>query len=97
LVLAVRRSWLRSGHHKRAGHRHVLRQRQLNVTGARRHIQNQVVEIVLGVVENMSMHICSEGGHHEPIFGTGGAQKLAEDGVVTTSAPVTGTFCASVS
>jgi ATPases involved in chromosome partitioning len=34
---------------------------------------------VLGVVENMSMHICSECGHHEPIFGTGGAQKLAED------------------
>ncbi|VTM57502.1 putative ATP-binding protein [Klebsiella pneumoniae] len=26
----------------------------------------------------MSMHICSNCGHHEPIFGTGGAQKLAE-------------------
>ncbi|MDZ7277921.1 iron-sulfur cluster carrier protein ApbC [Pantoea eucrina] len=34
---------------------------------------------VLGVVENMSIHICSECGHHEPIFGTGGAQRLAED------------------
>lgn len=34
---------------------------------------------VLGVVENMSMHICSQCGHHEPIFGTGGAQKLVED------------------
>lgn len=33
---------------------------------------------VLGVVENMSMHICSQCGHHEPIFGTGGAAKLAE-------------------
>lgn len=33
---------------------------------------------VLGIVENMSMHICSHCGHHEPIFGTGGAQKLAE-------------------
>ncbi|MDU5729446.1 MAG: iron-sulfur cluster carrier protein ApbC [Citrobacter freundii] len=32
----------------------------------------------LGIVENMSMHICSNCGHHEPIFGTGGAQKLAE-------------------
>jgi ATP-binding protein involved in chromosome partitioning len=32
---------------------------------------------VLGVVENMSMHICSQCGHHEPIFGTGGAEKLA--------------------
>ncbi len=33
---------------------------------------------VLGIIENMSMHICSQCGHHEPIFGTGGAQKLAE-------------------
>lgn len=33
---------------------------------------------VLGIVENMSMHICTNCGHHEPIFGTGGAQKLAE-------------------
>ncbi|MGY2913903.1 iron-sulfur cluster carrier protein ApbC [Ewingella americana] len=33
---------------------------------------------VLGIIENMSMHICSQCGHHEPIFGTGGAEKLAE-------------------
>ncbi len=33
---------------------------------------------VLGIVENMSMHICSNCGHHEAIFGTGGAEKLAE-------------------
>jgi len=33
---------------------------------------------VLGIVENMSMHVCSQCGHHEPIFGTGGAEKLAE-------------------
>jgi ATP-binding protein involved in chromosome partitioning len=33
---------------------------------------------VLGIVENMSMHVCSNCGHHEPIFGTGGAQRLAE-------------------
>ena len=32
---------------------------------------------VVGIVENMSMHICSNCGHHEPIFGTGGAEKLA--------------------
>ncbi len=32
---------------------------------------------VLGIVENMSVHICSNCGHHEPIFGTGGAEKLA--------------------
>ena len=33
---------------------------------------------VLGIVENMSMHICSKCGHHEAIFGTGGAEKMAE-------------------
>ncbi|EOD79225.1 Scaffold protein for [4Fe-4S] cluster assembly ApbC [Grimontia indica] len=34
---------------------------------------------VLGVVENMSYHICSQCGHHEPIFGQGGAVKMAND------------------
>ncbi|HHL2498620.1 TPA: iron-sulfur cluster carrier protein ApbC [Yersinia enterocolitica] len=33
---------------------------------------------VLGIIENMSMHICSNCGHLEPIFGTGGAEKLAQ-------------------
>ncbi|MEG9499122.1 iron-sulfur cluster carrier protein ApbC [Mannheimia indoligenes] len=33
---------------------------------------------VLGVIENMSMHICSNCGHHEAIFGTGGADKIAQ-------------------
>jgi ATP-binding protein involved in chromosome partitioning len=33
---------------------------------------------VLGIVENMSMHICSNCGHAEPIFGTGGGQVMAE-------------------
>ncbi|MDO5054103.1 MAG: iron-sulfur cluster carrier protein ApbC [Pasteurella oralis] len=33
---------------------------------------------VLGIVENMSMHICSHCGHHEAIFGTGGAEKIAQ-------------------
>ncbi|QBH95879.1 iron-sulfur cluster carrier protein ApbC [Limnobaculum zhutongyuii] len=31
---------------------------------------------VLGIVENMSIHICSNCGHQEAIFGTGGAEKL---------------------
>ena len=34
---------------------------------------------VLGLVENMSTHICSACGHEEAIFGTGGAQKMVED------------------
>jgi ATP-binding protein involved in chromosome partitioning len=33
---------------------------------------------VLGIVENMSMHICSNCGHSEPIFGTGGGVVMAE-------------------
>lgn len=33
---------------------------------------------VLGVVENMSMHVCSCCGHAEPVFGEGGAARLAE-------------------
>ncbi|GLS27963.1 iron-sulfur cluster carrier protein ApbC [Marinibactrum halimedae] len=33
---------------------------------------------VLGVVENMSTHICSQCGHEEPIFGTGGGDRIAE-------------------
>lgn len=33
---------------------------------------------VLGIVENMSLHICSNCGHIEPIFGSGGAERLAE-------------------
>ena len=37
------------------------------------------VEIpVLGVIENMSTHICSKCGHEEHIFGTGGGQKMAD-------------------
>jgi ATP-binding protein involved in chromosome partitioning len=33
---------------------------------------------VLGIVENMSMHICSECGHAEAIFGEGGGVIMAE-------------------
>jgi ATP-binding protein involved in chromosome partitioning len=33
---------------------------------------------VLGIVENMSIHICSNCGHEESIFGTGGGQRMAE-------------------
>ncbi len=37
------------------------------------------VEIpVLGIVENMSTHICSKCGHEEPVFGAGGGQSMAE-------------------
>jgi ATP-binding protein involved in chromosome partitioning len=37
---------------------------------------------ILGIVENMSVHICSNCGHAEAIFGEGGGQKMcAEYGV----------------
>lgn len=32
---------------------------------------------VLGIVENMAMHRCSQCGHEEPIFGEGGGQRVA--------------------
>lgn len=32
---------------------------------------------VLGIVENMSVHICTNCGHHEPIFGSDGGQNIA--------------------
>jgi ATP-binding protein involved in chromosome partitioning len=34
---------------------------------------------VLGVIENMAMHICSNCGHTEPIFGMGGGDKIARE------------------
>jgi len=34
---------------------------------------------VLGIVENMSIHICSECGHEEHIFGQGGGQSMSDE------------------
>jgi len=34
---------------------------------------------VLGVVENMSVHICSSCGHEEPVFGSSGGADLARE------------------
>jgi ATP-binding protein involved in chromosome partitioning len=34
---------------------------------------------VLGIVENMSTHICSQCGHEEALFGSGGGDKMAAD------------------
>ncbi len=39
----------------------------------------QKVEVpVLGIVENMSIHICSKCGHEEHIFGQGGGQSMSD-------------------
>ncbi|KAB0652710.1 iron-sulfur cluster carrier protein ApbC [Burkholderia sp. AU33545] len=34
---------------------------------------------ILGIVENMSIHVCSNCGHEEHIFGAGGAERMARD------------------
>ena len=34
---------------------------------------------VLGIVENMSTHICSQCGHEEAIFGSGGGEKMSRE------------------
>jgi len=34
---------------------------------------------VLGIIENMSTHICSKCGHEEHIFGDGGGRRMAEE------------------
>ncbi|KPK29760.1 MAG: ATP-binding protein [Betaproteobacteria bacterium SG8_40] len=34
---------------------------------------------ILGIVENMSIHVCSNCGHEEHIFGEGGAQRMSGD------------------
>jgi ATP-binding protein involved in chromosome partitioning len=33
---------------------------------------------VMGIIENMSTHVCSECGHEEHIFGAGGGEKMAK-------------------
>jgi len=34
---------------------------------------------VLGVVENMAVHVCRQCGHEEPVFGSGGGERIARD------------------
>jgi ATP-binding protein involved in chromosome partitioning len=34
---------------------------------------------ILGIIENMSIHICSKCGHAEHIFGSGGGDRMAKD------------------
>lgn len=34
---------------------------------------------VLGIIENMAMHICSNCGHEDPVFGSGGGERVATE------------------
>ena len=40
---------------------------------------NKVAVPVLGIIENMSTHVCSSCGHEESIFGSGGGEEMAQD------------------
>jgi ATP-binding protein involved in chromosome partitioning len=40
---------------------------------------NKVGVPILGIVENMGIHICSQCGHAEHIFGSGGGDRMARD------------------
>lgn len=40
---------------------------------------NKVKVPLLGVVENMCAHVCSQCGHEEPIFGEGGGERIAKE------------------
>jgi ATP-binding protein involved in chromosome partitioning len=42
---------------------------------------------ILGLVENMSIHICSQCGHEEHIFGQGGGEQMCRDYDTEFSAP----------
>lgn len=37
---------------------------------------------ILGVIENMAMHTCSQCGHTEHIFGEGGGRRMADDNAI---------------
>ena len=34
---------------------------------------------ILGIVENMSLHVCTQCGHEEPIFGEGGGERMCQE------------------
>ena len=34
---------------------------------------------ILGIIENMSLHVCSNCGHEEHIFGSGGGERMSKD------------------
>ncbi len=57
----------------------VTTPQDLALLDARRAIEmfRKVNVPILGIVENMSLHLCSQCGHAEPIFGEGGGQQMA--------------------
>jgi ATP-binding protein involved in chromosome partitioning len=59
----------------------VTTPQEIALADARKGIKmfEKVAVPVLGIVENMSVHVCSQCGHAEAIFGEGGGQSLAAE------------------
>jgi ATP-binding protein involved in chromosome partitioning len=59
----------------------VTTPQDIALADARRGLQmfRKVSVPVLGVIENMSIHVCSHCGFEEPIFGSGGGERVARD------------------
>ena len=59
----------------------VTTPQDLSLLDARKGIEMfRKVEVpILGIVENMSTHVCSKCGHEEPLFGEQGGQMIAEE------------------
>jgi len=59
----------------------VTTPQEIALLDARKGLQmfRKVLVPVLGIVENMSTHICTKCGHEEPLFGSGGGAQLAAD------------------
>jgi len=59
----------------------VTTPQDIALADARRGLQmfRKVSVPVLGVIENMSTHVCSNCGFEEPIFGSGGGERFARD------------------
>lgn len=62
----------------------VTTPQEIAVADARKGIAmfEKVSVAVLGVVENMSMHVCTNCGHEDAIFGAGGGERLAQESKV---------------
>ena len=59
----------------------VTTPQDIALADARKGLQmfRKVAVPVLGIVENMALHVCSNCGHEEHIFGAGGGQRMATD------------------
>ncbi|MEK9587852.1 MAG: Mrp/NBP35 family ATP-binding protein [Gammaproteobacteria bacterium] len=59
----------------------VTTPQDLSLLDARKGIEMfRKVEVpILGIVENMSTHVCTQCGHEEPLFGEQGGQMIAEE------------------